>query len=377
MPQPGRVWLPAGLTTPPVAPDFSLPAGLTVRSPRPRIAGRIWLPAGVPTAPTAITAGLPPGLRVSSPRRLIPGRVLKPRLPAAGLILPPVRIARLLAAPRRGSVWMPRLLIPTAAPTAYTAFSGLTVRAASRPRDGWAWLPRPVYGPYQLGRFAGAMLVRRTAEDRARRRRGWLLHWLPIPMEGAVPPSGYNVYGNSGSGPIDYSSPIATVYGTTWTSDALAYPDTWRFGVRAFNAYGEEQNLDAAVAIILDASGTDITLRPSPPVGLRAFALAGGDVRVEWGYPVLNRATVPTGFHVYIGTGGAPDYGSPAATVALAAGIADVFIADLTGLVGRTTYQVGVRAFNSVAEEPNTGFVSVTADSAGPDAVDSLTATAV
>ena len=110
-----------------------------------------------------------------------------------------------------------------------------------------------------------------------------------IPRLGSLPTVGYHVYSNGGNGSINYNVPIATVYGYTWTSPPLTYPDTWRFGVRAFNQYGEEQNLDAAVTIILDAGGNDITLRPSPPVGLRAFALAAGSVRAEWGYPVVNR----------------------------------------------------------------------------------------
>lgn len=103
-------------------------------------------------------------------------------------------------------------------------------------------------------------------------------------------------------------------------------------------------------------------------------------MRVEWGYPISGtqaRATAPTGFHVYIGTGGAPSYGSPAATVLFTSGIINSFGASLTGLTGGTTYQIGVRAYNAVAEEPNTAFVSVTADSAGPAPVDSLTGTAV
>jgi hypothetical protein len=194
---------------------------------------------------------------------------------------------------------------------------------------------------------------------------------IPVPLEG------FNVYSNAGMGPINYNAPFATVYGLTWTSPPLTYPDTWRFGVRAFNQYGEEKNLDAAVTVILDGNGNDITLRPSAPVGLRSFALAGGAVRSEWAHPVVNRATVPTGFNVYIGTGGVPNYGSPVATVLYSSAIANAFVCNLTGLTGGTTYQIGVRAYNAVAEEPNTSFVSVTADTAGPAPVDSLTASAV
>ena len=94
----------------------------------------------------------------------------------------------------------------------------------------------------------------------------------------------------------------------------------------------------------------------------------------------LTALPVPTGFHVYIGNRSAPVYGSPAATVLYSSGPgtgANAFVCNLTGLTGGTTYQIGVRAYNAVAEEPNTSFVSVNADSAGPAPVDSLTGIAI
>ena len=69
-----------------------------------------------------------------------------------------------------------------------------------------------------------------------------------------------------------------------------------------FNVNGEEQNLDAAVTIILDDSGNDITNRPKPPFAIRSFATAGGSIRVEWAYNTINPRPIPTGFHVYLGT---------------------------------------------------------------------------
>jgi hypothetical protein len=175
---------------------------------------------------------------------------------------------------------------------------------------------------------------------------------------------------------IDYSAPIATVYGLTWTSPPLSYPDTWLFGVRAFNAYGEEKNLDAYVKIILDPTGADITNRPNPPTGLRALATAGGGVRVEWIYSPTTGPMAPTGFHVYIGTGTMPGYGAAAATVGFNSRVLNSFVANLAGLSNGVTYAIGVRAFNAVAEEPNTNVVRVTADATGPAPVDGLTVTA-
>jgi hypothetical protein len=220
----------------------------------------------------------------------------------------------------------------------------------------------------------GLLIYRRETE--LRHRPGWLLRSSPAPL-GGMPALGYNIYGNGGSGPINYSTPIATVYGLTWTSSSLAYPDDWKFGVRAFNSNGEEKNLDASVEIILDSGGKDITLRPITPMALRAFALAGAAIRVEWTYAAMNLATLPTGFNVYIGIGGSPSYGSPVATVSYQSAIAGSFVANLAGLTNGTTYAIGVRSYNATAEEPNTTFVLVTADSAGPASVVSLTASAV
>jgi hypothetical protein len=188
----------------------------------------------------------------------------------------------------------------------------------------------------------------------------------------------YHIYANSGIGdPIDYSTPIATTGLLTWTSSPLAFPGTWRFGVRAFDSGGEEENLDCAITLILDAGGNDITFRPTAPIGLRAFPTAGGGIRVEWAFNTINPKVVPTGFHVYIGTGGTPNYAIVKATVLFATAIAGTFVANLAGLTNGTTYTIGVRAYNGVAEEPNTNTVTCTADSSGPSAVVSLTATAI
>ncbi len=188
----------------------------------------------------------------------------------------------------------------------------------------------------------------------------------------------YQVFSNTGAAdPIDYNVPIATTAALSWTSGPLAYPDTWRFGVRAFDTGGQEENLDCAVTLILSGSATDVSQQPAPPIGLRAFATAAAGIRVEWAYNTINPLVVPTGFHVYIGTSGSPNYTSAAATISYGAAIAGTFVANLTGLTSGTTYTIGVRAFNSITEEPNTITVNCTADSAGPSAVVDLTATAI
>lgn len=188
----------------------------------------------------------------------------------------------------------------------------------------------------------------------------------------------YHVYANGGSGAIDYGTPVATTGLLTWTSGVLACNADWRFGVRCFDPGSglEEKNLDCSVEIILDAGCTDITNRPAAPFGLRAFAVAGGSVKVEWYFPRTTGPRKPTGFHVYKGVG-AVSYITPAATVLYSAGFANTFQATLAGLADGVVYSIGVRAYNSSAEEKNTAFVTVTADSTGPSPVVGLTGTAI
>jgi hypothetical protein len=87
----------------------------------------------------------------------------------------------------------------------------------------------------------------------------------------------YQVYGNTGSptanDPINYTTPLAAVDALSWVTPPLSYPGDWRLGVRAYDSVTglEELNLDAAVEIILDSAGNDISNRPLAPIGLRAF----------------------------------------------------------------------------------------------------------
>jgi hypothetical protein len=184
----------------------------------------------------------------------------------------------------------------------------------------------------------------------------------------------FHVYSNTGAGdPINYASVVDTTATLTYTTPALSFPGSWSFGVRAFDTVSglEEQNLDCALTIVLDASGNDITNRPVPPSGLRAFALAGGSIRAEWFYPAMSRLRTPIGFHIYIGIGPL-SYATPTATVLYSQGVANSYGANMSGFTDGTTYTVGVRAFNAVAEEPNTNTVTVTALATGPAPVDSL-----
>jgi len=213
----------------------------------------------------------------------------------------------------------------------------------------------------------------------ARSRRRWVTTWAPPSIEGASAVQ-YHVYANTGAGdPINYLTPIATVNGLSWTTSPLSYAGDWKFAVRAFYYPNglEEQNLDCAVEVVLDSTGRDITNRPAPPTGLRAIAVKGGNIKVEWSYPnPATAAKTPTGFHVYDGIGSV-SYAAPVATVSYGASIANVWTAVIAGLANGTAYSFGVRAYNATAEETNTATVTCTSDATGPSAVQSLMGIAV
>lgn len=188
----------------------------------------------------------------------------------------------------------------------------------------------------------------------------------------------YHIYGNDGAGgSVDYSTILATVSTLSWSPPPLAAPSDNTFAVRAYDTVTgrEDRNTDAAVRIVIDAAGNDITARPKAPVALSVTPTAAGGAHVGWQYDPAGQAGAPTGFHVYVAAGAPPSCtpGSQAATVAYALG--RIFFADLAGLTDGVTYFVIVRAFNATAEEPNTTATTVTADAAGPLPVASLTAT--
>lgn len=190
----------------------------------------------------------------------------------------------------------------------------------------------------------------------------------------------YRVYGDDGDGtggPINYATPVATVSALTFTTGPLAFPGVYSFLVRAFDTVTglEDQNGDARVTVRLDATGKDISLLPNAPAGLTATPLAAGGAKVSWIYGPAGQGSKPTGFHVYVGIG-TPNYATPAATVAFHGGAPSTpYFAKLTGLTGGTTYAVGVRTYNASGEETNVSTASITAVTAGPSPVVSLTST--
>jgi len=356
--------------------------------------GRAWIPAGPPER-TPVLAPYQPIVRLdgrSTPLGWRHGRVILPQGPNLGP--PPPRVASWSIV--RGGLYhrAGSAIVPPSGPLRHlppapplTLYSWLLARGDRAGRDrhqrGRVWFPIVTrLGPAPVVDFPRRGLMARRQDERRGltkangRGSAWNPH-LPPPLQMLT---GYNVYMNHGAGlPIDYLHPVATVNAlsvTSWTSPALTYPADWWIALRAFNQFGEEQNLDCAVEVILDGTGKDITNRPLPPTALRAMAIANGGIKLEWHYAPVYTAKAPSGFNVYLGAGAPPSYGSPVATVGFGTSIANTFFTTISGLTSSVTYFVGVRAYNATAEEPNTNTVSVVADATGPAAVASLTGTA-
>ncbi len=187
----------------------------------------------------------------------------------------------------------------------------------------------------------------------------------------------YHVYSNDhAGGPVDYTTPVATVAGLTWTSGALSAGSDSLYAVRAFDTVSglEESNVDALARLIIDASRVDITARPGTPKDLTATPTAGGTCRVAWSYSPIAGGNPPASFKVWKTLGTSVNYAaSPAATVPYSAGQI-LFHADLSGLADGSQYAIGVRAVNALADDGNTVQVLVTGDATGPAAVDGLAA---
>lgn len=195
------------------------------------------------------------------------------------------------------------------------------------------------------------------------------------------PMRGFRIYDNGGAGPTNYDTARATVseYVLGWTSGALSYPGSYRFGVRAYNEYGEEKNVDVASEVTLSGSGSESPARPNRPTSLEAAPAAGGKVEIAFSYDSTGEAAGCTHFHVYSDAGsGEVNYGTAIGTVTKDDG-ALTHYEFLTGtLTSGASYRLAVRAATvSDAEDDGIEWVAATADADAPEQPASLSAVVV
>lgn len=190
----------------------------------------------------------------------------------------------------------------------------------------------------------------------------------------------YQVFSNGGSGgPVDYTAPIATLSGTSYTTGALAPSGDYRFAVRAQDtATGlAEANTEASVRIVLDPSGQDVGRVPNAPFALVARPTSNGGCLVAWSYFAAGQAAAPTSFLVYLTAGTTPSLTTPVATVSYRPGVSS-YSCQLSGLADATTYTVAV--VSQGAASPSAGAAAtsrVVGDTTPPGDVEALAAVAV
>ena len=187
----------------------------------------------------------------------------------------------------------------------------------------------------------------------------------------------YNIYANDGlGGLIDYSAPIGSTSGLSFSPPALTAPSDNTFAVRAFDTILglEESNTDARVRIVIDSGGNDLTGRPNAPNALTASPTANGGCAIAWAYNSISQGGAPTGFQVFLTAGAEPGYATPAASTTFAPGTVG-YSCGLSGLVDGVLYTVAVRGFNAVGVETNTTAVTqIVGDATPPNNVDQLVA---
>jgi hypothetical protein len=188
----------------------------------------------------------------------------------------------------------------------------------------------------------------------------------------------YRVFVNNlAGGPIDYSTPLATVAGLSHVTAALPLSAAARFAVRAFDTVSglEEKNTDATVSITLDAAGVDVSGVPPAVENVAAVAGQSGEVVVTWTWRVIPGLAVPTSFSIWATAGGSVNYAVAAnATKTYVPGLT-TYQSTITGLTAGAIYSLGVRAVNAAGTETGTESASLTIPgTTPPEAVDGLSA---
>lgn len=174
------------------------------------------------------------------------------------------------------------------------------------------------------------------------------------------------IYWNGGSGPVDYSTPLASVTGTSYVHAVPASADAV-FAARRYDTVSglEERNVDARWRVRTGPAGEDLTAVPGPAAGLSAYRGPAGTVVVRWGYPhvakrisggtgltdLMGRGPLPTGFRVYGAVTPLTLPATPAAVVAFVAGV-ETYQTLLTGFPAGAVVEVCVKPYNGVGESP-------------------------
>lgn len=187
----------------------------------------------------------------------------------------------------------------------------------------------------------------------------------------------YRIFSNDfAGGPVDYSTPLATVSGSPYSTAAIPTGSDVTFAIRTYDSVSglDDGNVDAVVRIVTNGSGADKTAVPAMPSTISATARAGGECRVDWVFVRGVGPAEPTDFDVFITAGTSVTYGTPATTVSYVNG-RSIYTANLTGLTHGTAYKIGVRPKNATGNGTPIE-VGITGKATGPDQPESISGSA-
>jgi len=99
-------------------------------------------------------------------------------------------------------------------------------------------------------------------------------------------------------------------------AQALPAGTIWHFVRRQVSDCGLESADSDAAVVVIDSACDMIGRMPNAPQSLEAEQVAGGKIKVRWRYSRLNQEIMPTGFKVYIDSGGGFDFDTADAIIA-------------------------------------------------------------
>jgi hypothetical protein len=172
----------------------------------------------------------------------------------------------------------------------------------------------------------------------------------------------YRIYSNNDTGGlVDFSAPLASTTGLTYTFSPLGASTDTTFVVRAFDPEAdlEEANTEALVRVVIGPDGAEVGGRPNPPHALSLTPSFGGGCRVSWAYAPAEQCGIPAGFHVYLTPVDSVHNSIPTAVVPYVAGR----IGYSTLLLGPFTlsdYTASVASFDATGDGADSGSVTRT-----------------
>jgi len=189
----------------------------------------------------------------------------------------------------------------------------------------------------------------------------------------------YRVYRGQ-DGVMDYDHVVATM---DLDDEDVAIPDQvlpantiWRY-IRRLVSDCDLESADSDAAIVrIDPDGEMIPLTPNTPLSLQIEQLSGGRLQLRWRYSEIGQEIAPTGFHIYMDSGGGFDFDVPDDSVAYDFGGNGEFTWTSEALFPGVTFHFCVRSYATAAgESQNTNYVSAVADAGGPPAATNVAAT--